>query len=155
MDKDREARHRKLGDRALLVGTILLLSHLVTFQPSELSALGIKITIGDPAMIRGVIALIYLHYAVAVLSQPNRSDARLERERRLTLVRYFAELTPKRLKGTPRGRAVVIMIGTLRLLMFNAHVAILTTLMTIAFGFAVVDAFKFGRLVVNVILASF
>ena len=43
------------------------------------------------------------------------------------------------------------MISGLRWIMFNAHIAIFTVIMFTAFGFALVDAFKFGALVWNVI----
>lgn len=52
----------KLIPKVLFLSLLLLLSHVLEIQPSELDAGGMKLAIKDLVIIRGVIALLFLYY---------------------------------------------------------------------------------------------
>jgi hypothetical protein len=52
----------KLLNRLLLVGLLLLLSHMLQISPKEFDAAGAKIEIKDPIIIQGALAILFLHY---------------------------------------------------------------------------------------------
>lgn len=51
----------KESDQVLLYGAALIVVHLLNIAPTEISALGAKVTLSSPIMLRGVIAVLLLH----------------------------------------------------------------------------------------------
>jgi hypothetical protein len=51
----------KLLSRCLVIGLLLLLSHMLQITPKEFDAGGAKIEIKDPVIIQGSLAILYLH----------------------------------------------------------------------------------------------
>lgn len=52
----------KFFQKVLLFSLVLVLSHLLNVPPSEVDALGMKISVPDSSIIHGVISLLLLHF---------------------------------------------------------------------------------------------
>jgi len=53
---------RKALHRALAIGVVLVLAHLLDIRPSEFDGLGLKFKFQDPAILYGGIAMLYGYY---------------------------------------------------------------------------------------------
>jgi hypothetical protein len=70
------ATHRAEADKAkhrtFALAVVLVLAHLLDLRPSEAEALGLKITVNDPAIIYGALALLFGYQFSRLISESKR-----------------------------------------------------------------------------------
>ena len=71
------ATHRAEADKAkhrtFAFAVVLVLAHLLDLRPSEAEALGLKVTVNDPAIIYGAIALLFGYQFSRLISEVIRA----------------------------------------------------------------------------------
>ena len=69
--------HEKLRTRTLALAALILFLRVVVIEPAEYTAVGLKFTIDDPVVLRGAVALVFIHFVFLLFS---RSEAPWMRE---------------------------------------------------------------------------
>lgn len=144
----------KLLVRLLLVGILLLLSHMLRISPSEFDAAGAKIAIKDPVIIRGALALVYLHYVWMSVISSSMSNSFIvlklsTRSLRASLRKAYAPYkdtnTKRMTTRTPRQAKRVVRWQKFFFNLFLAPYAIVMFLLLVgAFLVALADIYSFG-----------
>jgi hypothetical protein len=143
----------KHWSRALLFAALLLLSHLLDIKPSEIEAGGLKISLKDPAVVRGALALVYFYYLSMCVSVANRRAAFTRFNKDRVRLRYYVRLASARIpdKDTKRLRRktpqevkkLVKQFGWMDCITLTPFYAGATILTFTAFGFMLVDIWAF------------
>jgi hypothetical protein len=151
---DHQKRSVAYANKTSLFAAILVVTHLLKIQPSELDAGGLKITIEDVSVVHGAIALVFLyHFSLMMISTVDSSlllpisrkrammKAALRYSWRLhndTFMRIFF-IHGSNVKQNARDWMVVRRILTV------PFYTTLTLLVSVALCFAFVDFFEFVR----------
>ena len=173
-------------NRLLILSTVLLLAHLLTIQASDLEAMGLKVHISDPSMIRGAIALVFLHYFFAFATRAEYESSLAERRitnfrlRNAVAFAYANRAFVRLNKAFSRFSGNVAKLSNLKSAVWwhqhithksgiksaakifyinfkalsRVHSLILSVIIIVGSGFALVDAYLFLKLVAQTVLSA-
>jgi hypothetical protein len=65
----------KSKHRAIALAVVLVLAHLLDVRPSEIEGLGLKVTLRDPVVLYGFIAMVFGYYLSRFLSDNEKGEA--------------------------------------------------------------------------------
>ncbi len=60
--------------KMLLFGSILVFTHLLGISPSEVDAVGLKITVPDISILYGALSILFLHFLFRAMSYSQRGE---------------------------------------------------------------------------------
>lgn len=145
--------------RATAFGLALIMTHLLGIEPSEFNGLGIKVSIGDPKIIYGFLALIYGHYLSRAMIKgesgqtlyPLRTEfLRLREHIRVIKRSFYADrrnrgktLTPGALKRSTRR-----LIKATNVVTFPYYLSV-TVIVVVATMVMIHDLWNLGMLISN------
>lgn len=136
---------------AVAVGTILLLSHLVGIQPSDVSVFGLKFTISDPAIVNGAIAILFMHYFLGVMSTSEIQSKRQARAMHLSDIRQSCIQAYRMGSGRVPRKKLIKGIYTYRHTLLVMHASIIAIIVSVALVFSVLDIGRFIIIMFNYI----
>jgi hypothetical protein len=151
------AEAEKAKHRTFFFAVILVLAHLLNITPSEADALGLKVTLSDPVIVYGAVALLFGYHFSRLISEANKGEAllplQIERRHMRSCLRmsrrmYYADKAKRRVPQTPQQRkrsARRWLIADNLILLPYRVIAVLFVLAAIAFMF--VDLFGLAALI--------
>lgn len=107
------AEAERAKHRALFFAVVLVLAHLLDIRPSEAQALGLKITLADPVILYGAVALLFGYHLSHYFSELDKGEAllplQIERRKlrmalRLTRRLHYSDKKKRKTPQTPQAR---------------------------------------------------
>lgn len=89
---------QRIEPKLLFFGTTLLMSHVLEITPSDFDAGGIKIAVGDVAVIHGGLALVFLYYFWSLIVAAFQGSALMPIEINRRVARYLLSVAGKQYK---------------------------------------------------------
>jgi hypothetical protein len=142
------------AQKVIVVATLVLLGHIINIKSSEMEVGGLHIDLTDSAVLRGALAIVYLHLWAssmhwgAIVQTPDVDASRLKRSR----VRNFVRMSRFYRWGEPRKLTIRFGVA-LAGIGFATHIALLQIVTWAAVYFAIGDAFSFLILIGRRVIA--
>ena len=139
--------------KATATGLVLIMAHLLGIQPSEITALGLRLEIKSPYVVYGFIALLFGHYISRAMIKADSGQAlypfrqeplkmrlaiqTIRRQHNSDKIKKRNPLTPQKLKSSVRRVLVASDVAVI------PYYTVVTILVIVATGLMIYDIWNF------------
>ncbi|MDF2386739.1 hypothetical protein JMG10_35080 [Nostoc ellipsosporum NOK] len=134
--------------KVIVIATLVLFGHLIDIRSTEMEIGGLHIDLADSAILRGALAIVYLHIWASSMHVGALTDHASMHAKALKRLRVRNFVRMSRSLPTGEARKLTIKFCTaLATIGFNAHMALLQIVTWTAVFFAIFDAASFLGLI--------
>ena len=133
------------GTKALIIGSLLILFHLLEIKASSFDAVGIRIELPDPIILYGALSVIFLNHFYVYFFNSVYADALVDWapkgpliRRQLKVFRRRKGATPARVKEDARSTIIFVRV------MMVPYYAVVFAIIVVATVVAVWDTYRFA-----------